>query len=141
MVLPLLSRDPSAGRSWMRIGSGGFLVMRVGAGGGLSWCGLLTRRAPLVWGRGRARNGCSVWSLRAADVASTRPARVRLSRRGVRRLVLIGQCWEHRRSREIWLVRQVHRKDELVELEHAGEHRWVPFGDLGRYYTLKDSVA
>jgi hypothetical protein len=48
-------------------------------------------------------------------------------------LVTIGQRWEHKRSREVSTIKQVHRPDRQVRMTDG---RMVGFRELRAYYRL-----
>lgn len=64
----------------------------------------------------------------------THQRRRTLSRRRVKDLVAIGQQWTDLAG-DRWTVRQIHRKDSLVELTRPGAtRRFVTFAELGGDY-------
>jgi hypothetical protein len=64
----------------------------------------------------------------------------RLSRRQVKQTVALRQCWEHESGGE-WAVKQLHRRDGLVELVSGESRRFVTFGELGRHYRLLEEAG
>ncbi len=68
-------------------------------------------------------------------VRHVRPRGKALSARKVGRLVRIGQAWSDRDGL-LWMVRQIHRKDELTLLSGPAR-RYVSFSDLGRDYRVR----
>jgi hypothetical protein len=63
------------------------------------------------------------WPARKVHIVSTKE------------LVTIGQRWEHKRSREVSTIKQVHRPDRQVRMTDG---RMVGFHELRAYYRLLD---